>query len=149
MHCWRLSLVCSCAQGESLGLPLATITLLATFFIHLAFPFCLFISVRNPKYSGKLYYRGFWAMPRWKLKLTNACRNSQLWPEHLIGGLSKDDGDGNENGETKQQLCTCTTLFCTFLSRRCRTTWLEVPNLNFTFCRGRQHKTITFFLFSS
>ena len=33
MHCWRLSLVCNCAQGERLGLPLATITLLATFFI--------------------------------------------------------------------------------------------------------------------
>ena len=50
MHCWRLSLVCNCAQGERLGLPLATITLLATFFIS-----CFLSNVC----SGKLYYRGF------------------------------------------------------------------------------------------
>ena len=42
-----------------------------------------------------------------------------------IGSLSNDDGDGNKNGEKsywfkleKQQLCTCITLFCTFLCRR-------------------------------
>ena len=42
-----------------------------------------------------------------------------------IGSLSNDDGDGNENDKkaiAKQQLCTCITLFCTFLSRRCTTT---------------------------
>ena len=40
-----------------------------------------------------------------------------------------DDGDGNENDKKamvyiskKKQLCTCITLFCTFLSRRCTTT---------------------------
>ena len=39
--------------------------------------------------------------------------------------LSNDDGDGNENGKkAKQQLCTCITLFCTFLCRQCTiTTW--------------------------
>ena len=39
MLCWRLSLVCNCAQGESLGLSLATITLLATFLISWRFLF--------------------------------------------------------------------------------------------------------------
>ena len=61
-----------------------------------------------------------------------------------LGSLSNDYGDGNENGK-KQQLCTCITLFCTFLSRRCRCN-VKVPN--FTFCRGREHKATTFFLFS-
>ena len=41
----------------------------------------------------------------------------------------------------KQQLCTCITLFCTFLCRRYTTT-------TFTFCRGREHKKTTFFFFS-
>ena len=37
--------------------------------------------------------------------------------------LGNDDGDGNENGKkAKQQLCTCITLFCTFLCRQCTTT---------------------------
>ena len=47
-----------------------------------------------------------------------------------IGGLSNDDGDVNENVKkaigfsslAKQQLCTCITLFCTFLCSRCTTT---------------------------
>ena len=50
----------------------------------------------------------------------------------LLGGLSNDDGDGNENGKksnrfrlAKQQLCKCITLFCTFFSRRCTTTTLK------------------------
>ena len=41
----------------------------------------------------------------------------------------------------KQQLCTCITLFCTFLCRRYTTT-------TFTFCRGREHKKAIFFFFS-
>ena len=66
-------------------------------------------------------------------------------------GLSSDDGDGNENGKTsnwlaKQQICTCIKLFCTFLWRRCTTTTWKC--LNFTSCRGRGHKTTTFFFFS-
>ena len=47
----------------------------------------------------------------------------------VIESLSNDDSDGNEHGEksnvfrlTKQQLCTCITLFCTFLNRHCTTT---------------------------
>jgi len=44
-----------------------------------------------------------------------------------LGSLNNDDGDGNENGKkknnwfrlAKQKLCTCITLFSTFLNRRC------------------------------
>ena len=48
---------------------------------------------------------------------------SQSGEYQLIGSLSKDDGDVNENGKKalnmfrllKQQLCTCiVTFFCTF-----------------------------------
>ena len=46
----------------------------------------------------------------------------------------------------KQQRCTCITLFCTFPCRHCTTTMWKC--LNFTFCRGREHKTTTFFFFS-
>ena len=42
-----------------------------------------------------------------------------------VDGDGNGNGDGNENGKKKkQQLCTCIMLFCTFLSRRCRTTTL-------------------------
>ena len=48
----------------------------------------------------------------------------------LIGSLSNDDGDGNENVEkaigllrvAKQHPCTCITLFGTFLCRPCTST---------------------------
>ena len=42
----------------------------------------------------------------------------------IIGSLSNDDGDVKENRFrlAKQQLCSCITLFCTFLCRRCTTT---------------------------
>ena len=46
-----------------------------------------------------------------------------------LGSLTNDDGDGNANDKkalgfrlAKQQLCTCITLFCTFLCRCCTTT---------------------------
>ena len=48
MHCWRLSLVCNCAQGESLGLPLTTITLLSTFFISWRFLFVFSFASATP-----------------------------------------------------------------------------------------------------
>ena len=72
--------------------------------------------------------------------------------------FSNNDGDGNENGKknnrfklAKQQLCTCITLFCTFLSRRCKSaTWnflisrarfMELMNtaqeFSFSFCKLR------------
>ena len=46
-------------------------------------------------------------------------------PSSTLGSLSNDDGDGDENGKKgieKQQLCTCITPSCTFLSHRCTTT---------------------------
>ena len=65
---------------------------------------------------------------------------SHLWCpggcwQRTLGSLhNDDDDDSNENGkksdrfrQAKQQLCTCITLFCTFLCRRCTTTtwnWL-------------------------
>ena len=45
-----------------------------------------------------------------------------------VGSFRKNDGDGSENVKkvivwlAKQQLCTCITLFCTFLCRHCTTT---------------------------
>ena len=70
-----------------------------------------------------------------------------------LGSLSNDDGDVNENGKkgswfrlAKQaELCTCITPFCTFLCPSLHDYNVKVPN--FTFCRGREHKT-TFFFFS-
>ena len=46
----------------------------------------------------------------------------------LVGTLRSNDADDNENVKktigliSKKQLCTCITLFCTFLSRFCTTT---------------------------
>ena len=48
----------------------------------------------------------------------------------------------NRPSLAKQQLCTCITLFCTFLCRRCTArTW----NCLMTFFWGREHKTTTFY----
>ena len=55
--------------------------------------------------------------------------DSPCMDSYILGSLSNDDGDVNENSKNaidlaKQQLCTCTTLFCIFLYRRYRTpTW--------------------------
>ena len=44
----------------------------------------------------------------------------------ILGSFSNDDGDGNQAVKKAtgllQQLCTCITLFCTFLHRPCTTT---------------------------
>ena len=45
----------------------------------------------------------------------------------------------------KQQLCTCITLLYTSLPLQ-HDYNMKVPN--FTLCRGREHKTTTFFFFS-
>ena len=68
-------------------------------------------------------------------------------PGLLTASLSNDDGDGNGNDKkgngfrlAKQQFFT--TLFCTFLSRRCTTTtWKCRISLS-------EHRTTTFFSFS-
>ena len=44
----------------------------------------------------------------------------------------------------KQQFCTCITLFCTFLCRRCT----PKAKVVFTFYGGREHKTTILFFFS-
>ena len=71
----------------------------------------------------------------------------------ILGSLSNDDGDAQQERQksswfrlAKQHLCTCITLFCTFPRRHCTTTMWKC--LNFTFCREREHKTTTFFFFS-
>ena len=59
----------------------------------------------------------------------------------MIASLSNDDGDGNENGNKAMGL--------DFL-------YISLPSLHdynvkvpkFTFSRGREHKTTTFYLFS-
>ena len=89
-----------------------------------------------------------------------------------IGNLSNDNGDSNENGKksnrfnlvprlsltepwergcnrfrlAKQQLCTCITLFCNFLCRRCTTYEVKLPNLTFL-CRTWTQDSNFLFLF--
>ena len=56
------------------------------------------------------------------------CREPCNGPFQRLGSFSNDDGDGNENLKTaigllsKTIICTCITLFCTFLCRCCTTT---------------------------
>ena len=68
-----------------------------------------------------------------------------------LGSLSNDDADGNENGQKAIGLISKTTtlhVHHTFL-------YISLPSLpdynvkvpEFTFCRGREHKTTTFFSF--
>ena len=73
--------------------------------------------------------------------------------QKIIGSFSKDDSDGNRNGKKaiKQQLCSYMTFLCLFFFF-----FFFLPSLhdydmkmpNFTFCRGRELKRTTFFLFS-
>ena len=62
-------------------------------------------------------------------KTTEQGFNLSVAGGQTLGNLSNEDGDGNENENktnrfrlAKQQLCTCITLFCTFLCRRCKNT---------------------------
>ena len=71
----------------------------------------------------------------------------------IIGSLSNDDGDGNENGKKAIGLISKTTtllvqqaFFCTFLCRPCTTHDVKLPNL--TFYGGCEHKTTTLFFCS-
>ena len=70
----------------------------------------------------------------------------------ILGSLSNEDADGNESGKkamlfrfAKQQLCTCITLFLYISLPSLLDYDVKVPK--FTFCRGWEHKTITFFSF--
>ena len=63
-----------------------------------------------------------------------------------LGNLRSNDADGNENVKKTigQQLCTCITLFCTFLSCfRTTTTWNWMTN--FAFYGGRKQATTKFY----
>ena len=77
-----------------------------------------FLAVQFPTYYSRNSTNGH---------LSKTCSfflaDSSCMDPYILGSLSKDDGDVNENGKkAKQQLCTCTTLFCIFLYRRCTTT---------------------------
>ena len=95
----------------------------------------------------------------WHLTVMYCGDGSKFVPSHhltnvcgTIGSLRNDDDDGNENGkksnrfrQAKQQLCTCITLFCTFLCCRCTTTtWSYLIS---RFVEDGEQKT-TFFFFS-
>ena len=72
--------------------------------------------------------------------------------EEITGSLSNDDGDGNENGKKAIGLDWENNNF----ARASRFLYISLPSLhdynvkvpNFTFCRGRENKTTTFFFFS-
>ena len=66
-----------------------------------------------------------WRNSIWAFPTKSKSRRSPLII--IIRSLCNDDGHGNENGKKSnrlrlQQLCTCITLFCSFLCRRCTTT---------------------------
>ena len=74
---------------------------------------------------------------------------------HQFGGelkQIKDDDEVNKKGKNnrfrlaKQQLCSCITLFCTFLCRSCTTTTWKC--LLSRFVEDREHKKRKFFLLS-
>ena len=68
------------------------------------------------------------------------------------GSLSNQDGEGNENGKNAIGLISKTTTL--HVQHVCL--YIYLPSLhdynvkvtNFTFCRGREHKTTAFFFFS-
>ena len=72
----------------------------------------------------------------------------------LIGSLSNDDADSNENGKkavlfrlAKQQLCTCITLFLYIFLPSLLDYNVKVPK--FTFCRGWEHISFLFLNFDT
>ena len=78
-----------------------------------------------------------------------SCRRNSL----NIGSLSNDDGDGKDNGKkgdrfglAKQQLYTCSTLFCTLIYFKSLDEY-DVKLPQFMLCVGRENKTTTFFSF--
>ena len=66
-----------------------------------------------------------------------------------LGTLRSNDADGNENIKktigliSKQELCTCTMLFCTFLFPFLHDYDVNMPN--FAFYRGRKQATKKFY----
>ena len=84
--------------------------------------------------------------------LTKERRGETKILTNLIGSLSNDDGDGNENGKKAIGLDKQNNNF----ARAARFLYISLPSLhdynvkvpNFRFCRGREHKTTTFVFFS-
>ena len=70
----------------------------------------------------------------------------------LVGSLSKNDGDGNENGKKATGLDWCNNNFARasrfFVHFLALLLDLDVKMPNFTFYGGHEHKTTTFFFFS-
>ena len=70
----------------------------------------------------------------------------------LLGSLSNDDGDGNQNGKKaigldwqNNNFARASRFFEHFFKLSLHDCNVKVPN--FTFCRGREQKTTTFFFF--
>ena len=62
----------------------------------------------------------------------------------IIGSLSNDDGDGNENGKkAKKNNFARTSHFLYISSSPMHDYDVKLPN--FTFCGGREHKTTSLF----
>ena len=65
------------------------------------------------------------------------------------------DDDDKENGKksnrfllTKQHICSCITLFCTFLCRRCTPCDMKLPNFTRSLYGVGEHNTdVVFFFF--
>ena len=76
----------------------------------------------------EIIYNIFHRLPKLSWAMLNFL-TEDLSREEIFGSLHIDE-DGKESGKksiyrvrlAKQQLCTCITLFCTFLCRRCSTT---------------------------
>ena len=104
-----------------------------------------------------LYWSWITTMKKKTPRNRKKCDVTLLWQQNFwittIGSLLKvtktarrrrqrERQKSNRFGLAKQQLCTCITLFCTFLSRRCTTaTW------NFPFYGMGEHSTNIFFFF--
>ena len=75
-----------------------------------------------------------------------------MHPETIIGSLSNDGGDANENGKRaidldwQKKFARASRSFVRFFAVTARLYVVKMPN--FTFCGGREHKTTTL-LFSS
>ena len=76
-----------------------------------------------------------------------------MHPETIIGSLSNDNGDANENGKRaidldwqKKKIARTSRSFVRFFAVTARLYVVKMSN--FTFCGGREHKTTTLLFFS-
>ena len=103
-----------------------------------------------------LGYRNLFATLEMRMKLKQKCARICFWDRYwggadqILGTLRSNDADGNENVKkkkkillAKQQLCTCTMLFCTFLCSFLHDYDVNLPN--FAFYGGRKQATTKFY----